>query len=493
MTFKNLLPFFAAISIGFIGCTESSEEPGGSGATLNASDISLNRYDISSAKSLLLSGSESRTDYDNLLMMIDADGNMAAVVLECTINQDGASTTLNTIKTHPRDIKNLSKSWMFFYGCQFSCEENQQAARALRDSYGDTFSGVHMLVNKTTGKIYPISQENLDYVYSEYAIFDSYYEDANGVLYSQTHRDGYHTISLNADGTATIKKVGSTSQCYFGDICDFGNGTLGFVTMAGGGYGYGSLTLLYPNNGQEQLVYNPHEAVFSSGTTEFEDLIKFFSVNNGIKVMQLSEEIDYSEPYHSEEGRTQTVTICDLNVGTQFGSWSFSSPIITASKHVEMGWNEHGYRYLHPLWDGSNLNGYFESNNYVFIGEAIAVSKHSGQVTDLTELKENGVEIILPNESNCYNNKAWIVYLDAAQWFDCETLQGGLNYFAVEPNCDIKDNYVNIAAGEVMLTMYCYVDGTTKVATYDIETGQPKTAATTLNTTPNIITLIPLN
>lgn len=427
-------------------------------------------------------------------MMIDSEGNIKAVVLECSVAEDGAVTTVrNDIKTHPSKIVDISKSWLFFYGCQFSCEANPDAAHMLLERYGDYYYGVHMLVNKSTGKIYPISQDNLEYFLGSGNYDDDYqpyYEDNNGTLYSRTHYDGYHSITVNPDSSISIKKVGPAGTRFGGVMCAFGNGTLGFVDD--NSWGTNGLSLLYSNNGSELLTYAPKGFVLDGGATRFDNEIVFNIFNHGIKVTQLFEESERSE-YGSEEARTQTVTVSDFSVGTSFGSWSISEPKYTVSKRVEWDWGEHGYGPQGILWgDNRNLDGYYESSTNIFIGTAIAINKRTGEATDLTPLWEDFLYVIFPNEKNYYNGKSWIVYNDAAQWFDCESLQAGMVYYEIEPNCDVKNMFENIPAGEVTLTIYSYVDGTTKIGVYDIETGRQKSISTADNT-PNIITIIPLN
>ncbi len=462
----------------FTSCS-SSEEPDG-GAIKNKA-LKLSRLDLSGAKYITLdkaNAARSQNDTDNALFKVDEQGTVSAVMLECVENADGSTSKVRTdIQVHPHEIFNLTSSWMFLDDCSFTCDGDKSAVHNLRSSYYSYESYTfNILVNKKTGKLYyvPDSQRTYFMTYgnygSDYMLFT---EDRQGNLYSQTHeRDGLCKISLAQDGSATISKVGPADMVFTGStICLLENGTIALIPY------YDTFSVIYPNNGFEYIKDSNHDQRNYDKTTAFN------YVNGKAFATTL---IDMK----SEDGKElhQTLQVRDLKIGTSYGSWSFSEPIVEIKQDFD------NYT-ADTRWEFGNwiqqLALLYESNRYLFIGYLYAVDKQTHAINDLSSLSSS---IIFPSSDNQYDGKSWNVWNDAADWFNCETLEGGRINFDTSSlnNYIIKDTQANIRQGEFIITGISQIDGKKRILVIDITNGQVKSTSE-IDSISESYTLIPMN
>lgn len=478
----------SALVIAISSCTASSSED--EPALPSGGAIKLSRLDLSGAKYLTLgesSDGRSRANTDNVLFKVDENGNVSAVVLECIEEEDGTSTTVRKdISIHPHEISNLTASWMYLWDCSFDCDDVEAVGR-LRSSY-DTAGSFYfnILVNKKTGKLFYIPD-----AYGEYftvngnhdSDYTHFLDGPGGELYTQTHPvHGLSKVTVSSNGEAKIEKIGPNDISFSGGSFHvLGNGTI--VLINGDAWGTNGLTLVYPNNGFEYVSDSDYEHRLWNRKTWF------YYFNGNIIAGTLIDE--YDENFDNVK---QTLQLRNFSVDTGFGSHNFSAPIFEIKQELTKSWGQHGYDFPEEdLW-GNHINriaGYYENDKYRFIGQTFAIHKTSGEVV---RLSGRGSQIVFPDSNNVYQGKAWYTYADAADWFDCETLESGRVYYdtSILSNYYQKDQQANIPDGEYMITAISQIDGKKVIVIIDITTGRVKKIVEVVSTSESI-TLIPMN
>lgn len=435
----------------------SSDNPkGGSGKS-----IKMNRLNIEKAQYLTLGTSDgSRASTYESLFKVDENGNTSVVMLECAEAEDGTITNKTyNLEVQPRNIYNLTQSWMYLFDCNFYCAESQDIVWQMTDQYTRPSGSFYfnILANKKTGKVYFVPDDYGQYFYST-ASYDGdltqfFAEDGAGTLYSATQDLVKITVTpegavINFLSPPTHRIGGSTPY-------PLSNGT---VVLIPAPY---QIQAVFPNGGFEDIYYSsmsePGNPIYGTdlrveGIFHYSDNIFYMVLTNWV-----NDEV--------------TVELRTLSVENAYGSISMSEPTLT-----------------HPYTTG-NVVPLYVGDKYVIFGDHLAYDKITGGWIEIGEGSETA--FITPTDKNIYQGRAWHAYSDAIDWMDLNTLETGRIWYDF-PSGLQYDNYVPyITNGEVFVYATDRSDGKSYVYRIDITTGQSTRSEIAYESTS--VTLIPLN
>lgn len=500
MTHKFAIRMAAAMVAGLAVLSSCSDDGpdgdgnGGNGTGGNKS-LKLEKLDISGAKSLTLMGIPSKSrdaQVPNTLFKIDENGNMSAVTLHVIEDGEGNKSTERTdITVHPDQIFSLSGKYTYMVMCEFRDKEGNVVYFNYNDDSG--YWDFNVLVANATGKIYYIPAAGREY-FSTYR--DNSAVDKMGNLYLQGPKVARLTFS---DDRAVLTPYGPDGFGSGGSMYVLDNGVVAIQNY------HNAISFLYPNGGFEHLSGasdNPRE----NGTTDTvqKDRYSFNIIDGKVYAAKRPKENFmyewYSEGYENGDRyihREISASIHTVNVGEFFGHISYSEPLATitgtndALKHSDYNgmysWDAPDWTWFARIDEGRFSP--WESNRYYFLGDLLAYDKQNGGWTDLVATKKMDFARS-PNPYNTYNGKCWEVYRDWAYWFNPETLEhGSVKMPDICSQASMTEQ--DIPNGKIYYTAISNFDGSRKLYTIDIETGDY--TVSDLETEDHIITLIPLN
>lgn len=460
--FKFFPALLVMASISLVAC--SSDEPvSDSNSTPKMDNLKMNRLNLDNAKYLTLGEADgSRADSRETLFKIDADGNTSAVVLECVEQEDG-STNTNTynLEVMPKEVYNLTKSWMFLRDCEFYCAASENIGSLLFEkySYPSGSFGFNILADKKTGKVYYVPDTQAEYFFS-YNCYDGDMsdfcsEDVAGNLYTTAGPNvGLSKVSVTSEG-AVISKLGPATLNLSGKPYPLSNGT---IVLLNGYDATNTITAVYPNGGYEIKEFSNY---YDSSIDE-----AYICHNSGDS---------FNLVVNRKMPDNYTLELSAVSVGSAYGSISVSEPLISHSNNV---WNL--TTWLFPLYLG---------NRFIIFGNLMAYDKMTCAWLEKDFLDPE--YFIVPTEKNTYQGRSWNVWYNGATWMDINTLETGTIAFDYPSELEKYSESQNIPGGESFVYAMDPRDGKSYVYKFDITTGAATRTEIIYSSTS--ITLIPLN
>lgn len=489
---------FAAIVL--TGCTSAGEGggfgPGGSGR------LKLQSLDIADAKYLsLVGGSDaSRAAGESpALFKMDADGNMSAVVLTCTEEEDGTVKRQRTdIRVIPSDIIPLTEAYTYLHDCDFVDEEGQPFPMYMYASYeSEGWSRFNLLVRNADGRIFYIPS-------AAHRYFDnlpSYQEN------SMSQLDGAGNLYLYCWDNSGSKMIAVTTQ---------ENGEVVVRQL-------NPDTLMLHNQSGEFFVLNNGTVVMLSGYDESEHLVlypdggfEFLSMDSDAedpeavathsRLVKLGDELySFVVSRRYEEGKPfdYRVFLQSLRVGATYGDWEYLEDVNTLLESgTDYSTDPADPAYLPwaarlSWWWNAALTEFlplFETSQWYLFNYGFAIDKQLEQLRIWSD-EERG-RMILPRSDNTYAGRAWSTFdvENGIRWFDVETFESGEVRF---DNPDAGAPAIwnewreNIPGGEIVRTGIRQTDGKPVICTIRIDTG--RVTVSVLEDDRPVVALVPLN
>lgn len=245
-------------AIAFTGC--ASDDDGGGGFPASGTRLKLQNLDIADAKylSLIDNSSESRASDETqpALFKIDAEGNLSAVALTCTEEEDGSIKWERTdLRVIPRSVHSLAGTYTFLYDRKFIDEQGQSySIRSYYEPDSDSWIRCHLLVRNADGRIFYVPSAAHRY-FNDLDIYEDLYRcelNAAGNLYMYCFdHSASSLISVSAKDNGEVEIRQLNPESYWFDMS-----RLGFYVLDNGTVIVPSLSdttpysvVFYPNGG----------------------------------------------------------------------------------------------------------------------------------------------------------------------------------------------------------------------------------------------------
>ncbi len=290
----------------------------------------VSRMDIAGAKAVgfIDSSTGSRAEaVSSGLYKIDANGNISAVAVYFTEDEDGNQTKHESeVRMVFADMANVGNDYIYFSSCRFS------------DKNGELINGLpyKILVRKTDGKMWNLDEEHtgvnfLTIVENEYGLKPwQFYQDYNGTLYyadrSGSRTENIYKFNLKTE-PATIEQVTANREI-------------------GSPYSVDSNGVICgPVNAVREYDYHYHNGEFINGDIYFVWQNSGFQDLNSIKLPPII--IDYSNEMEGLE--------CEASI---------EEGIVTIFRGQ--------YYLIRSLYESCTLNGeYIYTPDYIFLDKAV--------------------------------------------------------------------------------------------------------------------------
>lgn len=245
-------------AIAFTGC--ASDDDGGGGFPASGMRLKLQNLDIADAKylSLIDNSSESRASDETqpALFKIDAEGNLSAVALTCTEEEDGSIKWERTdLRVIPRSVHSLAGTYTFLYDRKFIDEQGQSySIGSYYEPDSDSWIRCHLLVRNADGRIFYVPSAAHRY-FNNLDIYEDLYRcelNAAGNLYMYCFDHSVSSlISVSAKDNGEVEIRQLNAESYWFDMS-----RLGFYVLDNGTVIVPSLSdttpysvVFYPNGG----------------------------------------------------------------------------------------------------------------------------------------------------------------------------------------------------------------------------------------------------
>ncbi len=461
------------------------------------SKMKIQKFDIAGAKALAFDGSgadSKSTGNMNQLFKIDQDGNLTAVILEVSYEEDGTETTSRTdISVHPCEVYNISNAFTYFFDCRFFDGDGNEIW--MRDYYEPDAFYFNILLQNSTGKICYIPEAFHSFFPSRGYMYDLSAVDESGNLYVRDGDYGHSGLAkvIINDDIAQFIRYDDIFCIPHGDYYSWrynmyllDNGTLLFLPSVDT-EACDDAMFIYPDGNFEVLDGSSPDG---RGDRQYDRL--YFQMSDGKLMATKLPKENFQHDWFDDRGwqsgdyylnEEVSIELVNIEVGTSCGSIKVSEPWAKLSGTNDiLSYNE--YRDLHP-WQAPDWT-YFarrtdwwpdvhvKDNRYCFISSdwGVAPLAHNIDTGEWGDLMKIGFNIQNLEGGIAYKEKIWWPGDEQAFWLDMKTFEFGEQQFNIGSTYTRLYTIEDVSHGRMIQGVVSKENGKKYIIIIDIETGE---------------------